>query len=189
MADIVGAESGTGGGAPGGLLAAPAVVPLDVVPFAMLVADASGRVLTVNRRWVALSGLDTAASLGLGWLAVLGPEDRIALHAAVRQVGSGGPGRRLEHVWAGTGGRRATWWLASHEWAGQKLVGLAVAEPVGPAVSAARTPAAGGIPGPSAEDRDRVLAEVPGLLQSVAALLDTLDRLVERLSRLEAVPA
>ena len=208
VADIVGgAEPALPGEGPGGLLAGPAVVPLEVVPVAMLVADASGRVLTVNRRWVSLSGLQPSESRGLGWLAVLHPEDRLRLRLRVEKVAAGAGGGAeyqwadaggaeyqwadaggAEYQWADAGGRRATWWLSAHQVAGERLVGIAV-EPTGPTAALAPTgparpcAARGHRPG-----KDPVLGELPALLQSVRSLLDALDRLVERLPLLEAVP-
>lgn len=52
----------------------PAVVALDAMPFAVLLADGAGRVEAVNESWVSLSGLSSHDSLGRGWLRALDPE-------------------------------------------------------------------------------------------------------------------
>lgn len=189
---------------PGGLLGlgGPEVVPLEVVPFAMLVADRSGRVRTVNRRWVEMTGLDLEASAGSGWLEALRPEDRPAVEAAVACMARTSSPRRAEFRWGAPQGGSASWWLASVDTAGERLVGIAVgpgpiaenppASGLPPAVAAPATPATPAtvaLSRPGWDRPDPVLRELPGLLRSFEALLSTLDRLVDRLPVLEAVPA
>jgi PAS domain-containing protein len=161
FAEIVGPAGPNGAAELTRLLSGPAVVPLDAVPVAMLVADRSGRVRAANARWTALSGLDATSSLGSGWLAAIREEQRASLQAAVDQVAAGGPPRRLCRRWGPAGGGAAIISLSSVEQAGDRLIGIAV-EP------------APGRPAPLGE-------EVIGLLRSVDALMETLDRVVARL--------
>jgi len=63
------------GGALHPLIAAVADGALDDLPIAV-VCFAAGRMIGANARWFTLSGLDTSASVGEGWLAVIHPEDR-----------------------------------------------------------------------------------------------------------------
>lgn len=175
MADIVGgAETTDTPGAGGAILGGPTVVPMDVVPFPMLVADATGRALAVNLRWAELSGLGRERSLGYGWLSVLRPEDRLALRSQVERVAAGDGDLRADYAWLPTAGGRAIWWLAAHQRAGERVVGIAVGSVVGA--------------GPAAEVEDPVRAEMAALLASVGSLLDTLDRLVEAMSPVGARP-
>ena len=191
MADIVGDSGLILDGTDGPHLApGPQVIPVDAVPLAMLVADRGGRVQAVNERWVQVSGLSRAHSLGSGWLDALPEAERASLQAVVDQVAAGGPGRRLDYSWGpGEDAGRATWFLASIAGAGETLVGIAIdVHPPTPAAEAApdrRTGSTGRV-----ED-DPVRAELVGLLRSVDALLTTLDRVVDRLPVLEldVVPA
>lgn len=168
------------------ILLRPEVVPLDVVPFPMLVADALGRVLAVNGRWVEVSGLSREASLGIGWQSVLDPDDRRALQAELTLVATTGAPGRQELGWPGRDGRRAAWWLAPRDRSGEQLIGLAVGEPL-----AAPAPFEPVILRPRSEPgrADPLLAEVPVLLRSIDALLATLDRLADRLPTEQALPA
>lgn len=218
VADIVGGtEPAQGLEAPGGLLAGPTVVPVELVPFPMLISDGAGRVLAVNQRWIRLTGLTPTDSRGSGWLAAVHPDERPAVRALVESVAGGAPIRRGEFALLPTGTMRS-WWLASHERAGQRLVGIAVGEPVGreapaatPASAAAATPAAAAAAAPAAQaapaahgasvvgagiapaappvpvPADPVLAELPGLFMSLRALLDSFERLAQRLPEPAAV--
>ena len=206
VADIVRAsEHPRRGGAAGRLLSAPAVLPLDLVPFPMLVADPVGRVLAVNQRWVRLTGLAESESTGSGWLAALRPQDRSEAVSLVQAVGAGSPGTRSEFGLRSTGAATFGWWLVAHERAGERLVGLAIGEVsrdpssrdpvvpdpvVGDVVESdpvVGDPVVGdpvvGDPG----EGDPVLGELPALLRSLKALLDVLDVLVCRLPRLQQV--
>ena len=188
VADIVRpAEPDESARAPGGLLAGPAVVPLDLLPFPMLVADSAGRALAVNQRWVRLTGLTSAQSLGPGWLGALRPEDRSRLDSLVKAVGAGASGTRAEYPLAATGAARFGWWLAAQERAGERLVGVALSEASGQSRPQAGPPGAV-LAGPASSD-DPVLRELPGLLSSLKALLESLDTLASRLPGREEVPA
>lgn len=215
VADIVG--GGPDGAdpcdAPGGLLTGPVVVAMDVVPFPMLIADSTGRALATNQRWLDLSGLERHGSMGYGWLSVLRPEDRLALRSQVERVAAGDPDLRADYAWLPGGGGRATWCLASHQRAGERVVGIAVgsvrqgagaavaerevgvgvgaaAVAAGDAVAGAGASAGGAVAGAGGDavagDPDPVRAELPALLASVRALLETLDRLIEHIAPLEA---
>lgn len=164
------------------VLGGPVVVPLEMVPFPMLVADCAGQVLATNRRWADLSGLAPPASLGYGWTGVLGPADRYLIETEVERVAADGEATRIELGWEATsstfGFTRSTWWIAPHAGAGERLVGIAVAlDAPGAALRA---------------DRDPLAAEIPELLRSLDALMGTLDRLVamlaDRLAGREPVP-
>lgn len=170
VADIVGASEVSVPGSPAGrLLPAPAVVPLDLVPFPMLVSDPGGRVLAVNQRWVRLTGLNHAQSMGSGWLAALRPEDRSALRSAVQMVGKGREGSCADFPLKGSGSPCFGWWMVAHQRTGERLVGIALGE------LARYAP-------------DPIVEELPSLLQSAKGLLDVLDRLVARLPVLESLP-
>ncbi|HET6963334.1 MAG TPA: PAS domain-containing protein [Acidimicrobiales bacterium] len=204
MADIVGSPGGAApSDAPGGLLTGPVVVPMDVVPFPMLVADSAGRALASNQRWRDLSGLGGDGSMGYGWLSVLRPEDRLALRSQVERVAAGDPDLRADYVWLPGGGGRATWWLASHQRAGERVVGIGVGWVRGGAGALGASDGAGSVAAgagagvvvgagaagagvaAAAGDPDPVRAELPALLASVRALLATLDRLIEHIVLLE----
>lgn len=170
LADIVGApEVPVPGSPPRRLLPSPAVVPLDLVPFPMLVADPVGRVLAVNQRWVRLTGLDPAQSMGSGWLAALRPEDRSALRSLVQVVGNGREGSYADFPLRGSGSPCFGWWMVAHQRTGERLVGIALGEP-------------------TRYTADPVAEELPSLLQSARGLLDALELLVARLPALEGLP-
>jgi PAS domain-containing protein len=186
LADIV--DRSASPSVPSALIDQPGLVPLNVIPVPFLVADASGRVLLVNQRWVEFSGLDATASRGGGWLSVFGPSDRVALRAALADAASGQEPAG-EAVCAG---RVVRWSVATERRAGERLIGIAV-QPV-----ARARPAGGEVPGPPASAAEpepmagsgavaappvrhhpgaRVwLAELPGLLDTVEAFLDEIDR-------------
>ncbi|HWE56869.1 MAG TPA: PAS domain-containing protein [Acidimicrobiales bacterium] len=122
MAEIVlGPE---GDPAPGTFVEGPNVVPLEMVPFPMLVADDRGRVLAVNSRWTEFSGLSREDSLGVGWHGVL--DHAAPLEDLVARVAAGQVGHGDACEWTAVGGRRAQWWVGSEVRAGERLVGLAV---------------------------------------------------------------
>lgn len=200
VADIVGGpEPDEPYEAPGGLLAGPAVVPLDLLPFPMLVADHAGQILAVNQRWVRLTGLSSQQSLGSGWLAALRPEDRGPLSSLVQAVGAGAPGRRVEYPLAAFGGALFSWWLAAHRRAGERLVGIAVGEADGrvePQKVEWRGVERRGVnrrkDQPDARpplSADPILDQLPALLRSIRTLLNDLEAVVERLPGCEGVPA
>ncbi|HET9076157.1 MAG TPA: diguanylate cyclase [Acidimicrobiales bacterium] len=102
---------------------------LEMVPFAMLIADASGRVLAVNQRWCRLSSLDEERSLGTGWLNAVIPEARLRLQADMRQVVSEGTTATSDHQLAGGARPRwSRWWLSRHASAGRSLIAIAAAD-------------------------------------------------------------
>lgn len=192
MADIVEASDALRSAVePGRLLGGPGVVPLDVVPFALLVADASGSVRTVNQAWLELSGLDTRSSRGSGWLASVAESDRASLHAAVQRVAAGFGPARGRFRWH-TGDQGSTWRVAAIERAGEIQVGIGVDLDAIPMPQAAAEPAPAE-PAPPASpaavlrlvtepaDEDPLAPAVAGLFRSLDALLVTIDRLAERL--------
>ena len=188
LADIF--DPGAGPSVPRALIDQPGLIPLDVIPVPFLVGDGSGRVLTVNQRWLELSGLNTAASRGGGWLSVFGPSDRVALRAAVAEATHG----RETAGEASVAGRVVRWSVATERRAGERLIGIAVqpvalarpAEPDTPAqwdpaagaetADDARTPPVTTRPVPAGPKTSVWLAELPGLLDTVEAFLDEIDR-------------
>lgn len=173
------------------------MVPLDLVPTAMLVARADGTVLAVNGRWVELSGLAVADSLGTGWLAALAPAAAAdLLDAVARAVSHGQADCPLPWGGAARGGpaQVARWQLVAHRQAGEVLVGLGVWLPAETEVEAAAeaeavspAAAAGMVGGPVSTGADPFLSELPGLLRRVDDLMAGLARLVDRLA--DPVPA
>ena len=102
---------------------------LELVPFAMLVADGSGQVLGVNRRWVEMTGLDDSRSVGRGWLDALIGDSRMRLQQELDQVASEGGTSCSDHQLAGAGSPRwSRWWLSRHLHGGIPLVTLAAAD-------------------------------------------------------------
>jgi diguanylate cyclase (GGDEF)-like protein/PAS domain S-box-containing protein len=104
-------------------------VALEAVPFAALLAEPSGSVIAVNGRWVELSGLSEAASVGSGWLDALDPEagDRIRSQiAAVNDRLTPLP-TDYQLVTRETG-RWTRWWVSSHTHNDQPLVVIAIAD-------------------------------------------------------------
>jgi PAS domain-containing protein len=175
---------------PRALIDQPGLVPLDVIPVPFLVGDGGGRVLTVNQQWLELSGLNAAASRGGGWLSVFGPSDRVALRAAVAEATHG----RETAGEASVAGRVVRWSVATERRAGEQLIGIAVQPVAGARPAGRQTPGRGNSePGPAmAESAGRPLvaarsvtvapearvwlAELPGLLDTVEAFLDEIDR-------------
>ncbi len=148
----------------GPLVAGPEVVPLEAVPFPMLMADGDGRVRSVNSRWVRASGLSREQAAGTGWLAALAPDQRPLVSQAVERIRHGGDHYRGRHRWAERP-TLATWYMTSHRQAGDLLIGIAVTE---------TDPGSGPPPDP-------YRAELRALLSSAESLAATLDRLLLRL--------
>lgn len=68
-------------------------------------ADAAGRLVGIDKRWLRLSGLTRTGALGEGWQQVLHPDEQPAVSAAWKQaVGSGGI-YDIEHRIRGTDGQ------------------------------------------------------------------------------------
>jgi diguanylate cyclase (GGDEF)-like protein/PAS domain S-box-containing protein len=106
-----------------------AIAALEVVPFAMLIADASGQALAVNGKWLDLSGLGRSNSLGAGWLSVLDPDTRHRLREDVVRVAAGEDGHTIDYQMGSELHRRwARWWISRHELDGLPLVAIAVAD-------------------------------------------------------------
>jgi PAS domain S-box-containing protein len=145
------------------LVGGPDVVPLEVVPFAMLLADGHGRVRSVNRRWVQASGLSPEAAAGRGWLAALAEGERVLVEQGLDRVRAGAPCYQGRHRWSHRAAR-ATWYMTSRRQGGDLLIGIAVSEPV------------------AAASTDPYLAELSALLRSADALLASLDRFILRLA-------
>jgi diguanylate cyclase (GGDEF)-like protein len=98
---------------------------LSVSPFAVLVADDTAGVHTVNQRWVDLSGLAPGKSLGHGWLATVEAASRDSLRDDVVGVARGGAGRRRDYRLVGPNGPRwVRWWIDRHEIDGSPKVVL-----------------------------------------------------------------
>ena len=106
-----------------------AVAALEVVPFAMLIADATGQALAVNGKWMDLSGLGRSNSLGAGWLSVLDPETRHRLREDVVRAAADGEGATVDYQMGAELHRRwARWWISRHELDGLPLVAIGVAD-------------------------------------------------------------
>ena len=106
-----------------------AIAALEVVPFAMLIADGTGQVLAVNGKWIDLSGLGRTNSLGAGWLSVLDPDTRHRLREDVARVAAGGDGATVDYQFGSELQRRwARWWISRHELDGLPLVAIGVAD-------------------------------------------------------------
>jgi hypothetical protein len=110
------------------LVSVPSVVPFEVVPVAMLLADSRAQVVAANARWSEWSKLGVEDSLGSGWTVALGDEERLLviteLVQIVREMAEGAAGPSARAVMGP--GRR--WWLAPFESSGQMLIGIVVAE-------------------------------------------------------------
>ena len=129
VADIVEGHTGQDpGGANRSLVSVPSVVPFEVVPVAMLLADSRAQVVAANARWSEWSKLGVEDSLGSGWTVALGDEERrvvtTELVQIVREMAEGAAGPSARAVMGP--GRR--WWLAPFESSGQMLIGIVVAE-------------------------------------------------------------
>ncbi len=182
VAEIVGQHSGSEqGGGPGPLLGGPAVVPFEVVPVAMLVADSRASVVAVNSRWCEWAGLDPEDSLGSGWTLALTDEEKTQVTGELRDLaesiseGVGEPSART------VAGPRRRWWFAPFDSAGQVLIGIVVAEEetdLGIAV----IPGQGSSPSPGAiNDEAPALGGTPGLLDGMDAVIGVLARLARNI--------
>lgn len=149
------------------LVNGPVVVPLAVVPFALIVVDERGHALMSNRQWSQLSGLGAKESLGSGWRSAFGDGDP----------------EEVEHVLHGPApvgstrvrGRPVRWARAAESAAGQNLVGIgvfALDQPDAPPT--ARPGQARPASPPAAPGGDTVIAELADLVTQAAALLDAL---------------
>ena len=106
-----------------------AIAALEVVPFAMLIADGAAHVLAVNGRWMELSGLGRANSLGPGWLSVLDPDPRGRLRDDVLRVAREGGTVTVDYqIGAGSRKRWTRWWMSRHELEGLPLVAIGAAD-------------------------------------------------------------
>ena len=106
-----------------------AVAALEVVPFAMLIADGAAQVLAVNGKWMDLSALGRANSLGSGWLSVLDPEARARLREDVVRVAREGGGATVDYqIGAAPHKRWTRWWISRHELDGIPLVAIGAAD-------------------------------------------------------------
>jgi len=102
---------------------------LEAVPFAALLAEPSGRVIAVNQRWVELTGLGEAASLGSGWLDAVDPEAGARIRSDIAAVHSLlSPMATDYQLLARDPGRWTRWWLSSHDYNGEPVVVIAVAD-------------------------------------------------------------
>jgi diguanylate cyclase (GGDEF)-like protein len=106
-----------------------AIAALEVVPFAMLIADGSAQVLAVNAKWMELTGLGRANSLGPGWLSVLEPDARARLRDDVLRVAREGGGATVDHQIGSSPRKRWTrWWISRHELDDVPLVAIGAAD-------------------------------------------------------------
>lgn len=106
-----------------------AIAALEVVPFAMLIADGAAQVLAVNAKWMELSGLGRANSLGPGWLSVLEPDARSRLRDDVVRVAREGGGATVDYQIGAPPHKSWTrWWISRHELDGLPLVAIGAAD-------------------------------------------------------------
>lgn len=102
---------------------------LELVPFAMLVADGAGRALGANRLWTDLTGLDPERSLGTGWMDVLTGDSRVRLRGDVERVIAEGATIVSDHqMVSGDAPRWSRWWLSRHDRDGMSLLTMAAAD-------------------------------------------------------------
>jgi diguanylate cyclase (GGDEF)-like protein len=102
---------------------------LELVPFAMLISDASGQALAVNERWLELSAMGRAASLGAGWLTVLDPDDRTRVREDALRVAREGGTATADYQLGGPAlGRWTRWWISGHDLEGRTLLAVAIAD-------------------------------------------------------------
>ena len=106
-----------------------AIAALEVVPFGMLIADGSAQALAVNQKWMDLSGLGRAESLGAGWLSVFDPEHRARLREDVLQVAQDGEGVTVDFpVTAAPRNRWTRFWISRHQLDGLPLLAIGAAD-------------------------------------------------------------
>ena len=104
-------------------------VALDLVPFAMLIADGSARVIGANRRWTEMTGLDQQRSLESGWLHGLTADSRLRLQAEVHRVlAEGGTSSSDHQIIGATKPRWSRWWLSRHVVDSTPLIAMAAAD-------------------------------------------------------------
>lgn len=102
---------------------------LEIVPFAMLIADGSAQALAVNDKWLELSRLSKPASLRSGWLNVLDPDSRVRVREDALRVAAGGGLATADYQLEDEALRRWTrWWISRHELDGVPLLAIAVAD-------------------------------------------------------------
>ncbi len=182
VAEIVGQHSGSEqGGSPSPLLGGPAVVPFEVVPLAMLVADSRALVVAVNSRWCEWSGLDPEDSLGSGWTFALADDEKAQVTGELLDLADA-ISEGVEEPSARTvAGPRRRWWFAPFDSAGQVLIGIVVAEEetdLGIVVD----PGQGRSPTPGAiNDEAPTLGGTPGLLDGMDAVIGVLARLARNI--------
>ena len=104
-------------------------VALDLVPFAMLITDSSGRVIGANHRWTDMTGLDEERSLDAGWLQGLAPDSRLGLQAELHRVlAEGGTWTSDHQILSAAKPRWSRWWLSRHVVDDTPLVAMAAAD-------------------------------------------------------------
>jgi diguanylate cyclase (GGDEF)-like protein/PAS domain S-box-containing protein len=104
-------------------------VALEAVPFAALLAQPSGSVIAVNRRWVELSGLSEEASAGSGWLDAVDPEAGDRIRGQIAAVNDRLTPLPTDYqLISRDTGRWTRWWVSSHEHNDSPLVVIAVAD-------------------------------------------------------------
>ena len=106
-----------------------ALTALEIVPFAMVVTDPSGQAVAVNRRWLELSGMGRASSLGAGWLSTLDPEARAQLLEDIQRSAREGGTVTSDYQMGGPAlGRWTRWWINSHQVEDKVLLAIAVVD-------------------------------------------------------------
>jgi PAS domain S-box-containing protein len=69
----------------------------EALPHLVFTSNAQGECDFFSKQWYAYTGLDEAASRGLGWLAAVHPDDRDALRRSWLHAVSGAPGAGYRH--------------------------------------------------------------------------------------------
>lgn len=173
------------GGANRSLVSVPSVVPFEVVPVAMLLADSRAQVVAANARWCEWSGLGVEDSLGSGWTVALGDDERRVVTAELAQLAldtAGGAAGLSARAVMGPGRR---WWLAPFESSGQMLIGIVVAESgIAQAVtSTSHGLAPAGPDAPRSQVRAGQTAAGSDLLRGVEAVIEVMTELAASLNR------
>lgn len=106
----------------------PVVVPLEALPFPLVIAERGGRALAVNTRWSRRSGLDPAASLDLGWLDAFEPRSASRLRTDIERVAAGDGEACGRYAWRREAVEPLTWHLAPFVQPPDVLVSLALVE-------------------------------------------------------------